>query len=70
MIFIKKKLSKNLGIFSNGCLLTTFTFDKLNGELKIIFSEKDFKLFESLSKNQQENSKLKASINYLKTLFK
>jgi len=72
MINKNKKLLKNLNIFSNGSLLTTFNYNLLNKKSKPIFSEKDFKSFELSSKNKlfkMDNSS-NISTNYRKNLFK
>lgn len=70
MFYIKKKLNKNINVFSDGCLLTTFTFNNLKDNSDIIFTEKDLKLFESSAKTKQNNNKLQTSASYLKSLFK
>jgi hypothetical protein len=72
MIVRNKKLSRNLNIFSNGSLLTTFVDNSMKTNSTITFFEKDFKTFEKsfknkLSKNTDAPNSL---INYRKKLFK
>lgn len=72
MIVLNKKLYKNLNIFSNGSLLTTFIDNNLKVSSTITFLEKDFKTFEKNFKNKSsKNTDAPNSlINYRKKLFK
>jgi hypothetical protein len=72
MIIKNKKLYKNLNIFSNGSLLTTFIFSELKKNSKIIFSEKDFKSFEKnlKTKSFKNINTPNTLIDYRKKLFK
>lgn len=51
MIVKNNRLYKNLNIFSNGCMLTTYNYTNLTSKLLVKLTEKDFKSFEKKSKN-------------------
>jgi len=71
MIVINKKLHKNLNIFSNGSLLTTFVFNDFKTKPNVIVFEKDFKTFEKNFKNKLTKNigSPNSLINYRKKLF-
>ena len=71
MIVINKKLYKNLSIFSNGSLLTTFLFSDLKANSNVAVFEKDFKTFEKSFKNKSTKNTDAPNIliNYRKKLF-
>lgn len=72
MINKNKKLLKNLNIFSNGSLLTTFNYNLSNKKFKPVFSEKDFKSFELSAKKKlfKTDNSSNISTSYRKNLFK
>jgi hypothetical protein len=71
MIVTNTKLQKNLSVFSNGSLLTTFVSHNLKKTRKIVFFEKDFKTHEkNLKTKSVKNIEVpNVLINYRKKLF-
>ena len=71
MVVFNKKLFKNLNFFSNGAYTIDILTSNTQLNSKILFLEKDFKMFENLSKKKKlkNNTSLNVSVKYRKNFL-